>query len=241
MEHYYIAGHWGARYEDIDTCAKRAVNFLSALAQVDRIFSCWAISTSASEPPPKIEVSVRAIRAAFLEEREIEEKSAAWRGEQSFPDMGYSLFLWNCELGDESLHLSVTCGDHGPLEWPNRCGIDTLSPVGGHSRVLTVKQLTRILSYMVSAWDPDLAFVSSSGYKQRHPGLPHRLEAGWLTYVPEAYRTALTDILPGDVATVDLSTGGLILTAVEEAFDVRRDEHVARVRMIQSLLDRITG
>ncbi|MET0402308.1 MAG: Imm52 family immunity protein [Cystobacter sp.] len=229
-EGYFVGAYWGPRQETARACAERAAHFLRLLAECDPSFTQWYRGGRKAPPgmPGHPIQNVEALERLMLAGRSRGDSSHAVLEEH-----GFLTGVFNARK--EYTGLSFHCGVHYP-EGHNYCLLELPASGPVRERLLITAVLERILTGMVTAWEPDYAVVTSDGMMDLVKKQAGETRVGWLTYVSR--RLGMVPPLPAPVRIEPVDNQGWLLTLSPARMTVGNPEHVAFTARVRELLDR---
>ncbi len=229
-EHYFVGAYWGPRQETARACAQRAELCLRLLAECDPSFAQW-YRVGKKAPPGLPGHPIREVDD--LERLMLSGRNRSGVGRKVLEDLGFLTSVFNA--GKEYTGLRFHCGAYFP-EGHNFCLLNppTRGPV--RERLLSAPVLARIVTCLVTAWEPDCAMVTSTEMMDLVGTRASEVSVGWLTYVSR--RLGTVPPLPAPVRIDPVGTQGWLLTLSPERMTAANPEHVALTARVRELLDR---
>ena len=231
QETYYTGTYWGARRETAAECAQRAAAFLQGLAACDPSFQHWyqpGRTPRGLPGRPLPSDDLRELEAFMLRGR-----NRTDFGHHVIEELGFSGTFWNGRKN--SALVSTVCGSSSP-HTSNLCVMNLPSRGEPFERLVCASVLARVLTCMVTAWDPDWG-VATSGPLRDLVSDKGRVGtfAGWLTYISR--RRGTVPPLPAPARIEPVGTHGTLVILMPERPTVSTPEHVESLSRLQRLLD----
>lgn len=233
QETYYAGAYWGVRQETAAECAERALLFFEELKRIDPAWTRWY---RAGKRPP----GEPGKPAMVYDGRELEELFRRGRnrtdvGKKIIEDLGFDLMVWT-RNGEDDTRVDINCGVYTPFS-SNICVVNLPAEGASAARILTTSILTKVLTCMVAAWDPEWAVATSHPVRDLVLKPQTNEDAvGWLMYC--ANRRGKIPPLPAPVRIERIQDKGTLITLSEERFTASNPEYVALAVRVHELLDR---
>jgi hypothetical protein len=212
-----------ARREPVSSLSElgdRAWQLLSALSQIDAGFDRF----HAYDAVFAVKVCDTRERLAAL----LASSAIDWQGGRSERAPTHRLRLFNCRDGEQFADLMLTFGTiNGEEVSP---GVLVELRLGAFARH---ELMSRCLSHMAVAFQPDFAFLESPGMRPRASERPERPWIGWLTFVPESYGELPR--LPAPCRKLPIA-GGTVIEAAPAAFDAANRDHCDALEIVRGAL-----
>jgi hypothetical protein len=170
----FIGAYWNARQESLAQSAERLASALQSLATCDMRLANWFAKgrRKKAASAEAIEINSDALSSVLKTNNRDSDGTA-------IAELGFNLGLWN---GDDSFPCSfnATCG--GYSEFVKNSAVLQLPSDGNVLTSLSKDSLREILLGIVSAFDPDIAVLTSNEYlDQAGGGAPWEV-GGWMVY-----------------------------------------------------------
>ncbi|MBM7112512.1 Imm52 family immunity protein [Archangium primigenium] len=229
-EHYFVGAYWGPRQETARACAQRSELFLRLLAECDPSFAQW-YRVGKKAPPGLPGHPIQSVDD--LERLMLSGRNRSSVGRKVLEDLGFLTGVFNARK--EDTRLEFHCGAYYP-EGHNYCLLEPPRDGPVHERLLSAPVLARIVTSLVTAWDPNFVTASSLEMLRLVEGPERETRVGWLTYVSR--RLGTVPPLPAPVRIEPVGTQGWLLTLSPERMTAASPEHVALTARVRELLDR---
>lgn len=217
-----IHAYWERRAETPEALAARFVRTIDQLQQIDPAFAFW---TCGSKRPKKFE----AMRDRYAEEVSDGLTKDDWG--KPDPMWGYWFGAVTREQApNRSFSLSVHAGSTYPQPFPNDVTLSTTHGFVPDSPAVTYETFKPALVAIIEAWDPARCAAYPDALRQLASKGRYFREA-WIQYLCP-WLTALVTPPPAPVIVEHLSSGGLLMSATTETFDVANPAHMAAAHQI---------
>ncbi len=231
-EGFYTGAYWGPRKETALECAQRAKRFFHQLALCEPTFDQWY--RGGQRPPrgtPGFPVHQEAEEWEQLFLRGVNRTDV---GSNVIERLGFMVSVWNAQK--DRTRVEIHCGGYS-TGVSNLCLLEPPEEGPVHERLWREPVLTRVLTSMVSAWDPDFAMAGSSEMVSLLEKQGERaVRIGWLTYLSR--RLGRLPPLPAPVRIEPVGEQGWLLLLSPEPMSAHVPEHVALTARVRELLDR---
>ncbi len=232
-ESYYIGAYWHDRQEPLESCARKASAIFTHLREASPIFSEWyELGRSRRDALRK---SVRTDQQS-LQLLMMKSRSETDNGDAVFPELGYSLYIWNGKKdGEDAANINIQCGSYGPYS-VNRCLIHL--PVGEETRcqIMQVPILTDILLNIINIFEPKAGGIYSGKYNQIEAIKAKVPVIGWIMYLPVNQENI--PALPKPAKVLSLGERGVFIILTEERFSAHNPAHVELAGQVATILDK---
>jgi hypothetical protein len=235
----YIRGDWEARGETPQALADRFLRMIDAFAEIDPALSRWDCDYRRPE-------TLDSLRGRFAEH-----VAANQEGDfmgTIYPDLGYRIGAFTRdEPPGRSFSISVHAG--ATTKKNPFCNQVTMGSFGKDAldwRVVNHRIMRGVLLAIADAWDPAHVAAYSDELFVRGP-TKARLREAWIEYLSPRYAEKID---PPAAALVErLPSGGLLMSATTEIFDIDNPQHRAaaaaiahatkRLNLLPNLIERL--
>lgn len=232
-DRFYASVYWAARQESVDECTARAEAYFRCLAAYDPELSHWfqkGRSRRDALKRPVIPDSAN-LRKLLLAGRNRRDDNR-----EVIEELGFSLYLWNGGPDGEAMALQINCGQYGPWTGANLCQVDLAEQGPTADRLLTIPSLTRLLTCMIDAWDPDWGVIDSRAYQDMRLEEMKRIpRSGWLIYI--SHRFGRVPLVPAPATVTPFGAHGSLITVTPDRFDALNPAHVEAADRVAAALD----
>lgn len=224
-ETYYSGVYWPGRPEPLETYARRAELLFRSLSSVDPSLARWfeqAASRNAAIHGEFVP-SAEALRGLFAKK-----KYQPADGELFFA-------AWNGESNASSV-VNFSCGSPSP-ETVDLCVLTPPADGDVSGRLLSATALTRVMSAMVLAWEPEWGVFTSDNHRDAVSEFADTgTFVGWGTYLSR--NRGQVPPLPSPVRVEPVADKGTLIILTPERFTASNPEHVALAETVREQLDR---
>jgi len=238
-EYYNLVARWKGRKESLADCAKSVSLCLQRLAQCDSVFAhTWYKCRNSRKKTLESKITTDLTLLAEILEKGRSKRDDARRS--IIEELGYSSgTFWNGEEED-AVKISFRCGALSKvIPSPNDTIIDFPADGASAHRILTDKNLEKIMRVIVEVWRPDWARISTYPADLLLYPQPYYSGAkiGWLTYLA-ANGKSMPTLPSGFKATNIDAFGGLIVIETEGSKSLSNPAYVESLQKLSDLLNR---
>lgn len=200
-EDLVLAGYWGPRPEDAQSCARRLSAFLNDISSIDPLFNTWFEKGDSPQSAFRAQLGT-----SFADMTDFLRKE--WRGDAP---------------GARRAIVSMWNGQPHPVSLSTICGLAPKSPNLGNNILLDLPRyegdedlynannVLALIRATIESWQPSWATFSSAALRQVQQVAPREVLVGWATYlsrdrVPRKMR------LPAEASMTSSEDGGVLIT-----------------------------
>jgi hypothetical protein len=234
VDPYGIFASWAVRPESPERLARRMVQCLDSLSAVNPLLRGWLVS---DRYPLLNEIAYEnqhTMPFADARAKMIEiVKACAWRDRGTIlaESLGYRLGAAVSDVSSSRfVEFTANAGGHAENGsgfrnawlWTNRFA-------DADPELVTYSVFKAALLVLVGAWEPEFAVARSSSL-DRYSRKPLPFSPSWMTYLSAPLAAQIMP--PSDVRVERDASGGVLMIATEERFEVSNPEHMAAARRI---------
>jgi hypothetical protein len=216
MDSFYIGCYWGARAETVEECSKKVSKTLALLMETGLpYFQQWYKLGKSRKDALKHKVTINEAELVKLLEK---------GRDRFFPDLGYSLSLWNGLPEEEDLSISFRCGSTF-AKTGNTINFNLPKKGEQISDLINFERVYNLLSRLIPIWVPDWAVVDSYSLIDL---IPENEKLGWLTFFSNQYQESELSSHPS--FNESLAGYGDFLIVTKDVFSSGNPVHIAKLR-----------
>lgn len=215
MESFHIGCYWGARSETIEECFKKVSQTLNLLKETElAYFQQWYRLGKSRKDALKHQVSTNEADLVKLLEK---------GKDKLFPDLGYSISLWNGQKEGEDLRFSIRCGSTF-AKTGNTVNFNLPKQGDQINDFINFESIYSLISRLIPIWSPDWVRVES--YKARDL-VPENEKLGWLTFFSTHYQER--ELLSHPPFDESLPGYGDVLIVTKDVFSSENPQHILKL------------